>query len=296
MTKRIFMTAVLLGGMLGVSSFANTFVGGIKNSPNATTDPTEVGSSTTNSPAVAGDYNDLIFGLQQVGMTLSTTNGTWNTLSGAPINQNGGSSTNPFWDNPSLDGSDLNIGFCVTTSNCNGDLTNPPITTPSQYLTSNTSIGLPADDFYFTPTGAGSIVNFTLFGEIADGNTDNEWLGIYEVSPTANAGNIDWLVENGAVNGAFVSGGQFTVPANWTAFGLVFELLGSNGDVYYSQNSIGAYTSYSYDSYTGTSSVVPYNRFALFQTPDSVPEPTTLGLFGLGALALGLIPRLRKRG
>jgi hypothetical protein len=37
------------------------------------------------------------------------------------------------------------------------------------------------------------------------------------------------------------------------------------------------------------------NRYALFSESEGVPEPATMALFGIGALALGMVGRLRKR-
>jgi hypothetical protein len=277
MTKRILMTVLLLGGLFGVSSFANTFIVGVENDP-----------AINNTVELVGDYNDMMVQLSAVGLT-ATTGGTWSNFLTAPINESGASTTNPFWDNVSLDdpaapaGAPKNVGYCLTTTNCN---TQAPglvgVAEPTQYLTTTGNLGMPSD-FYFTFSGPIGAVDL---GEIAAGEDPYESFGIYN---TSNGGQIQWLIINGVVNPLVVVGGSFT-PA-YSSFGLVFEL--SNvGDVYYSQNSVGAFVGGAY-----TTTGVPDNRFALFQTPDAtgVPEPGTMALFGIGALALGLIPRLRKR-
>jgi hypothetical protein len=271
MTKRILMTVVLLGGLCGVQSFADTFVVGVENSPNATADPSE---------GTFGDFNDMIVQFGAAGLT-ATTDGTWQSpFSSAPINQSGGSVSNPFWDDPSEDGTNCNIGFYLngTQGTCGGNTLSQTPAAVTEYLTSTASEGAPDANFYFTFTGG--TVSSILLGAITP-NAADENFGIYELG---NGGAIQWIIENGVD----VVGTSFT--PDWSSFGLVFsDSLG--GDVYYSQNSLGAYV-----GGVATGSGVPNNRYALFDLPAAVPEPGTMALFGIGALALGLIPRLRKRG
>lgn len=276
MTKRILMTVVLLGGLCGVRTFADTFVVGVENSPNATADPTE---------GAMGDFNDMMVQFGATGL-LATTDGTWQSpFNSSIVNESGGSVSNPFWDDPSQDGSHCNVGYYLTgqagTGNCgaNGGLSTTPAAV-SEYLTTTGNQGTPDPNFYFTFTSG--TVSSILLGAVTP-NALDESFGIYQFG---NGGNIQWIIQNG-VN---VVGSSFT--PNWTTFGLVFTD-SQNGNVYYSQNSLGAYV-----GGTATSSGVPNNRYALFDLPQasSVPEPGTMALFGIGALALGLIPRLRKRG
>ncbi|MGA2185280.1 MAG: PEP-CTERM sorting domain-containing protein [Bryobacteraceae bacterium] len=265
MIKRILMTAVLVGGMCGVSSFANTFVVGVENNPSAT----DINEGI-------GDYNDLMLQFSAVGLTATTPGGSWSAFNSGIVNESGAGPSNPFWDNYSLDDPGLpvvntpkNIGYCLTTANCG--TANPPVT---DYLSATSSKGLPANTFTFTFSGP---VGTILLGGITStvGNTD-ESLGIYN---TAN-GATQWIIQGG-VN---VVGSSFT--PSFSSFGLIFKL-GAN-TFFYSQNSLPAYVN-------GVATSLPDSRFALFQYADAVPEPGTMVLFGIGALALGLIPRLRKR-
>jgi hypothetical protein len=273
MIKRIFMTVVLLGGMFAVRAYADTFIAGVENDPNIS--DTEEG---------IGDFNDMMLQLGAAGLTVNYTSGQWNPFSAGVVNETGPSTTNAFWDNKSLDDPEApvgpkNIGFCLTTTNCDTTSDGVPYTggaaAVTEFLTASGNEGAPID-FYFTFSG--SSLNVSFLGAITP-QYATEWIGIYN---TANAGQIQWIVENG-VN---VVGSSFA--PDYTSFGLVFENLGSNGDVFYSQNSLGAYV-----DYAGTT--IPDNRFALFDLPSSVPEPGTMVLFGIGALTLGIVPRLRKR-
>jgi PEP-CTERM motif len=284
MIRRIFMAAVLLGGLCGVSSFANTFIVGVENNPSAT-DPIEG----------VGDFNDMIVQFGATGLT-ATSGGSWLAFGSGIVNNNGASTSNPFWDNNSLDnpgGSyhNDNVGFGLTGTAATYTLTSPAAV--SQYLTTTGNDGLPPD-FFFTFSGA---ITPVFLGTITP-NGSGENLGIYN---TANGGQFEWIILNGAVNAGsgcvgsgcvgFVTGtpGNYSFTSPYASFGLLFQQ-SSASDVFYSQNAtVPAWVG-------GSPTGVADSRFALFQLPDaSVPEPGTMAMFGLGALALGLIPRLRKR-
>jgi hypothetical protein len=295
------MTVVLLGGLCGVSSFANNIIVGAKNLCDCTLD-----GSQSNLEGL-GDFQDLMVQLSAPGLEVAS-NGTWSPFSSSIVNQNGPSTTNPFWDNQSYDtagaapvGAPKNIGYCLTTTNCSTIAPNlSALTPPTQYLTQTGNLGADVTDFYFTFT-PGSVETVLLGGLTNVAGNTQESLGIYEAAPTLALGgsSIDWLITDGAINTSFVSGGTFTVPTGWTGFGLIFEV--GADTFFYSQNSIGAFVNGTATDGTLTgdgSGVSVPNRFALFQSvsPTSgVPEPGTMALFGIGALALGLIPRLRKR-
>jgi hypothetical protein len=270
MIRRIFTTVVLLGGLCGVSSFASTFIAGVKDEPY----PNSTNDGTTGEGL--GDYQDIVVQLSAAGLQLVTPNGAWSDFLTAPINQDGpvtgpAGTGNPFWDNYSLDGPDENIGYCLTTTNCHLRQTPAAVT---QYLTANGNVGAPANDFYFTIGGA--TISTVLLGAIA-ADASTESLGIYNVT---DVNQVQWLITDG-VN---TVGTSFT-PL-FLSFGLIFEV-GSN-TFFYSQNSLGALVD-------GAPATLPDNRFAMFQLPDSVPEPGTPALFAIGVLFLRLISWLRKR-
>jgi hypothetical protein len=255
---------LVLGGFCAVQTFAGTYVGGIENS--------EPGSTYEG----IGDYNDMIFSLTATGLTLvSNDGGTWSALSGVTLyptqgalNATAGSSVaNPFWNNSSEDGTAVNIGYCLTTSNCNG------MGTPAYNQSSTPAVnqflsisGAPDNNFYFTFT-SGTATSVVL-GAIADGLSTSESLGWYDPFDQSQ-------------NGGITSGVAFTPTAT---FGLYFTIPGTG---FVTQNSLD----------NGAGAGTTQSRFAIFQqvTPNGVPEPGTMALFGIGALALGLIPRLRKR-
>jgi hypothetical protein len=270
MIKRILMTAVVLGGLCGVSLYADTFIVGVENTPTPT-DPTEG----------IGDFNDLMVQLSAAGLTVTTSNGSWNTFNAGVVTHDRlSNSGSAFWANNSLDtpnapnaGQQKNIGYCLTTTNCSLSATPAAVT---QFLGSGANGSSPANDFFFTFSGS---IGSVLLGGLTP-NLGNESIGIYQLG---NGGNVQYIVQNG-VN---VVGSSFT--PNWSSFGLFF--LSGSGNEYLSQNSAGAFV-----GGTFTTTGVPDNRFALFSLPDAtVPEPGTMALFGLGALALGLSQRLRKR-
>ncbi len=256
MIKRIFMTAAVLGGLLGVSAYANTFVVGVEENPLA--------NDTTEG---IGDFNDMMLQFGAAGLTATST-GSWLGM-GTVTLQTTTNTGSPFWNNKSQDGADQNIGYQLNSVLCSGC---PLTTPPAEYLSNG---GAPVD-FTFSFSGAISTI---YIGSITP-NRNNESIGIYSTSN----GQVQWIVQNN-VN---VVGSSFT--PDFSSFGLVYEDTTGGADIFFSQNGLGAYVNGVY-----TPSGVPDNRFALFQTADSVPEPGTMALFGLGALAFGLIPRLRKR-
>jgi hypothetical protein len=270
MTKRLLLTLLVLGGFCAVQTFAGTYLVGMENS---------VPSSGTIEGI--GDYNDFVMSLSSSDLTLvDLGGGAWSPTSGVTLwspqslNSGAGSSvTDPFWNNGSLDGTSDNIGYCAENiPNCNGGVSGT-IPATNEFL----SVGGASDtDFYFsTPSGAG--VSTVALALIADGNSSVEYVNWYD--PLDNS-------KFGTVYAAGTSAGAtftLTLPAGVTTFGLVFGLTSTPSNYYVTNNGLSAGASDSGDS-----------RFAVF-TSSSVPEPGTLALFGIGALAFGLIPRLRKR-
>jgi hypothetical protein len=246
--------------------YASTFVGGIENN-HSTTDPTEG----------IGDFNDMIFQLSGSGLSLVTPNGQWNAFNAGVVNQTGAGTPagNPYFDDPSADGTNMNVGYCLTTANCNA-ATQTAGASMTRYLSATGNTSAPAADFWFTFSSATGAI---LLDAITP-NASTESVGIYDMTSHA----VTWFITNGALTLASIP----TSAAPSGAFGLIFEL-GTNGTFYYSQNPELGF-------FNGVAGSPAASRFAIFgDTQSSVPEPTTLALFGIGALAMGLIPKLRKR-
>jgi len=253
----------LFGGLCSVGVWADTFVTGVEN--------TIPGSPTTIEGL--GDFNDLMVSLQGSGLTLvSTDGGSWSSFSAGIVNQNQtypSANANPFWDNQSLDGSHESIGYCLTTNNCGmGGSAGSPVDGVNQYLHGASGIGSADNGFYFSFTGQVATVNL---GAIA-ARAQDEALGWYNINNPSQMGTIIPL-------GSASAAGSYSFTPAVPNFGLWFYV---SGTYYYSQTSLGG-------------SGAPASRFAVFRLANPVPEPGTLALFGLGALALGVIQRLRKR-
>ncbi|HTP87189.1 MAG TPA: PEP-CTERM sorting domain-containing protein [Bryobacteraceae bacterium] len=245
-----------------MSLYADTFIGGVENNPSVNTTIENI-----------GDFNDMIFQLSAAGLTLVTSNGQWNAFSSGIVNQNGNGvpAGNPYFDNPSQDGTNMNIGYCLTTANC-GSATQTAGASMNEYLAASGNTSLPASDFYFTFNGTVSTLQLAAITP----NASNESVGVYD---TTGSHAVTWFIQNGVLTNA-----SFTPPAS---FGLIFQF-GTAGTYFYSQNSL-------YGFLNGTRSLPADNRFAVFTSASAVPEPGTMALLGLGALALGLLPKLRKR-
>jgi hypothetical protein len=264
MMKRGLIAVIVLGGLCGVSTFAGTYVAGMKDvAPGATSEG-------------LGDFNDLIISLSAAGLNLvSADGGSWSAFSSSIVNENQtypATNADPFWDNTSLDdtpGSPKNIGYCLTTDNCGlGGSSSSPVDGVNQFLHGASGQGSTDNNFYFSFSGSVTTVDLAAF---ADGLTSTESLGWYTLGSPGVGGVI---IPIGAAGTGLTY--NFTPSTN---FGLWFY---ADGNYYFTDNA--------YDT-------VSASRFALFTAgpSSSVPEPGTMALFGLGAVALGIIPRLRKR-
>lgn len=200
-----------------------------------------------------GDYNDMIFELTG-NFGIVAPGSVFNNLSAGMVNENG----TVFWDRPSGDGPDMNIGYMLLADSSFPNL---------QYLA--TPGGGSANNVIFDATGP---VTLTLLGGITV-NVQKNTLGWYN---PADAGVLNQLIGWPDAVGESVT---FNPDGD-------FALYSSDGrgQIY---SSIAA-------ANIGESGT--QQHFAFFQPAaivPQVPEPSTQALTGIGVglLGLGLLPR-----
>ena len=264
--KKTLLALLVLGGFCGVQAYADTLLIGIENS--VPSDSTVEG---------IGDYNDYILSLSGVS-AVSLDGGGYLSLS--PVVLYGATSqnlspitaTDPFWNNASLDGADYNIGYCAEVmANCATGVSGIP--TVNEYLQDG-GTGSSDPDFIFQVTNPSTATQLTM---IAAAENPDQALSWYQTDASGNILGPGGLMFFGSANGA-----TFNIPAGVTYFGLSFAIT-NEGRNFATENALSA---------TADDGV---SRYAVFDESSGVPEPGTLALFGLGALVLGIVPRLRKR-
>ena len=262
MIRRFLAAAIVLGAWSGVNLYATsepTFVSGVED---------------TLPGAQMGAFSDIIFSLTGSGLTLDTAAGQWNTFDSGVVNQNN-TNTPAYFDNVSANGADENVGFCLTTANC-GSATQTAGASLNEYLSDTGDTSIPAPGFYFTSTGS---VTFSLLASLAGSNNSTESVGVYDMTSHA----VTWVILDDVLqNGGVVNTSAF--PSD--SFQLIYEV-GTAGTFFYSDQTTGFVN--------GVHDIPADNRYALFSESEGVPEPATMALFGIGALALGMVGRLRKR-
>jgi hypothetical protein len=231
--------AVLLAA--APAGMAATIVGGLEDWP---------GSSGLEKN---GDFNDLIFEITG-NVSIDAPGGIFSNLSPAVVNQTG----TVFWDNPSGDGPDMNIGYL---------LLNDPAFPNLQYLAMPG--GGSVNDVTFDATGTVTVTLTVLGGITANpGNT----LGWYDLDDPGVLHQLAAVPPNSTGETvSFTPGGAFAL---------------------YSTNGLGQV--YSSVSANNVGESPNQQHFAFFEPQSSnVPEPSTGVLSGIGAalLGLGMIPR-----
>jgi hypothetical protein len=215
------------------------------------------------------DYNDLVFSLSGVGLTLGTI-GTTGQLFAKPASMNTGAGTGspsalPFWNNPSQDGAGgFNVGWCIYGGGaCNG------------------GVGLAPGDDYAATAAKGSLNN-------VDFNEGGSVNGTITLKITANGNDALIAYCDGAsfsschtLSGLNSPGGTATFTPNGE-----FVIEAKNTSETFA-SVIGA---------AGTPTPADgVSHFAFF-APDPVPEPGSIVLFGtILAFGLGSIARKRRK-
>jgi hypothetical protein len=224
----------------------------------------------------------------------------WNA---ADLNNNG----NPYFDNPSLDGSNKNIGYFLTaTGGFAGNSTSPASAVPYY----GAAAGTPALNYYFSPSSQS--YELTLLLEVAGNKATNEF-GWY-LAGNRNSRTI--------LFGGPASAGAQTSFAPAADFG--FYLATGSGSIYFTESSLNG-------TAAAPNPAMAFQQLALFgdgsgsiwlgiedvrnaaessqngsrmgdfndmvvrvSSVSEVPEPTTVVMFGTVLVALGLV-KWRKR-
>ena len=201
-----------------------------------------------------GDFNDVIFEITG-NVSIDASCGVFNNLTPAVVNENG----TVFWDNPSGDGRDMNIGYM---------LMNDPSLQGLQYLAAPG--GGSVNEVTFDATGT---VTLTVLGGITanQGNT----LGWYDLGTPGALNPLGAVPPDSAGETiSFTPGGTFALYSA-DGWGQVYSSV-SASNVEESPNQ---------------------QHFAFFVEPSNqVPEASTAALTGIGVALLGLgAVRRRKR-
>lgn len=195
-----------------------------------------------------GDFNDLIFSLSGNISIL----GAGSLFAKPELSE----TAPPYWNNPSLDGKNMNIGFCIYGGGgCNGGV---PLSSDPGLKYYALDGGAAPDSVLFSHSG--SLVVSLLLGISADTNS------------------LYWYNPNSPWNLHPITGGTFTPSST-------FGLATSNGlgGLRYSQDSLDT---------NGGPSETAQQHFAIFSST-GVPEPSSFALIGLGLIGLAVVNRRR---
>ncbi len=199
-----------------------------------------------------GDFNDMMFELSG-NITVSAPGGVFNNLTPSVVNQNG----TVFWDNDSLDGPDMNVGFLLDDNSAFPNL---------EYLALPN--GGSVNSVTFDATGP---VTFTFLEGIA---ADTDTVGWYSLSSPGTLHQLAVRTEPDGTTVTFDPDGAFAI---------------------YGTNGLGqVYNSIAADN-IGESGTQQHFAFFEEAQPPSVPEPSSGALASIGTVLLGLGVVSRRR-
>lgn len=221
----------------------------------------------TNSGEGLGDYNDII-GRITGNFTINAPGVVYTNLVPGGVNETG----NPFFANPSTDGAQKNIGYCLTnTGGCVGAITGAPFSN-LQYL--STASGGALNVVTLSAIGTETV---TLLLETS-AYSGQHTLGWYDINNNVNTpGTLQQIFPGSATPGS---------TATFTFTGTI---------ALYSQNLAGNF--YSSIAASNLNESTTQQHFAFFSdtgTPTPVPEPATTGLVTL-AIAWGIYGQIRSK-
>jgi hypothetical protein len=228
-------------------------------------------------------------------MLIGSPHADWQNWESSVLNNNG----TPYWDRSSWDGSNKNIGYCLTSTNCGSSFT-PPGAIPYWGM----SNGAADPSFYFAGIPS-SDDSFTLILELA-GYSSSNIFGWYQIdqSTKQKTGN-----NNVIFSGPDSAGASHTITVS-QYYGFYFEIP-QTGRTYYTQSQYNSdYRTRGEQHFSifkngktfwmGMEDLYfcntdkDYNDMILRYTiPEAtpVPEPSTFFLMGAGLLGVVLLNR-----
>lgn len=226
-------------------------------------------------------------------MIIGSSGTGWQSWTTSDLDNNG----NPYWDHSSWDGSNKNIGNCLTSNNCGLYNTTPGV------IDYWGAIGGAADSNFYFKGSASSNDTFTLVLELAGYRSTNIF-GWYDIDPVTKAKGNNHTIFNGS-DGAGISN-TFSVSEY---YGFFFQVP-ATGKIYYTQsdynsNGLKGQQHFSVFQQNGNSFWLgmedlsfctdnDYNDMILHDvTPSSVPEPSTFSLIVAGILGIGILRRFK---